>query len=217
MKIIIPAKASSTRVPNKNFRAFWRDKSLVDILIEKLLFSGASNIYLSCEDASKEEVANKYNCNFILRDEKLCHNDTPIPEFFSGVIKQVPGDDDIAWCQVIDPLFNEYKNAFDQWTRRENQDSLVVVYPIKKYLLNQNYIPLNFGFGPWHIKSQNLQNFYEMTFTMSILDRSKMNSCPYYVGSNPMWYHASNSHIDIDTEDEFKMAGIIYEQMRISE
>ena len=37
MKIIIPVKSQSERIINKNFRPFYKNMSLTDILVEKLL------------------------------------------------------------------------------------------------------------------------------------------------------------------------------------
>lgn len=212
MKVIIPVKCNSTRVSNKNFREFYKGKSITDILLEKLCFLGYSNIYISSNDEAKKSISEKYGCNFLLRDERLCDNDTPLPEVIQGVCSQIPvGDDDIAWCQVIDPLFNDYQAAFQQWDQcREQHDSLVVVYPLKKYLLNNNHMPINFGFGNWHVKSQNLSSFYEMTFTLSILKRKCIQDCGYHVGANPKWYHSKNTHIDIDTMEDFELAQLIY-------
>lgn len=214
MKIVIPVKSNSTRVPNKNFRPFFKEKSITDILIEKLAFQGCSNIYISSDDYSKQSIADKYGCNFLLREKRLCDNDTFLTDVIQGVCRQLPNDlDDIAWCQVIDPLFNDYKAVFDQWNRqRDSYDSLVVVYPIKKYLLDENYRPINFGFGHWHIKSQNLVPFYDMTFTLSILKREWVEKCGYHVGSNPCWFHAKNEHVDIDTLEDFELAQLIFEQ-----
>jgi N-acylneuraminate cytidylyltransferase len=63
MKIIIPVKSTSTRVENKNFRSFWKGLSLTEILLQKLLFKGAENIFISCDDPSKESLAIQYGCN----------------------------------------------------------------------------------------------------------------------------------------------------------
>jgi N-acylneuraminate cytidylyltransferase len=214
MKIIIPVKSSSKRIENKNFREFWNGLSLTEILIKKLEFKGTDNIYISSEDESKKFFAEKYGCNFILRDKKLCDNDTPLPEVIKGISKQLPaGDDDIAWCQVTDPLFNDHKKAFEEWEiHKKNHDSLCVIYPFKKYILNPDHMPINFGFGNWHVKSQDLKTFYDMTFTFSILKRDCIEKCGYHIGAKPHWYHAYNSHIDIDTIEDFEIASIIYDK-----
>lgn len=214
MKIIIPVKSSSTRVENKNFKEFWNGFSLTDILLQKLSFKEKKDIYISSEDPKKEKYANRYGCNFLLRDKKLCDNDTPLPEVIRGIVKQIPEEyEEIAWCQVTDPMFNEHEKAFLEWEKnKEKYDSLCVVYPFKKYILNSDHIPINFGFGNWHVKSQNLKNFYDMTFTFSILKKECIEKCGYHIGVKPYWYNASNVHVDIDTKEDFEIASIIYDR-----
>lgn len=215
MKLVVPVKSNSTRVKNKNFRDFWNGLSLTDILIQKLLFLGSENIYISSNDPRQDRLAQKYNCNFLLRDEKYCDNDTPLTSVIRETTNQVPYENEIAWCQVTDPMFDDYAGALRAWQAHKHEhDSLCVVYPFKKYILNSDHMPINFGFGNWHTKSQNLKVFYDMTFTFSILKREAIASCGYQVGCNPYWYDAYNNHIDIDTEEDFEIASMIYDSAK---
>lgn len=224
MKAIIPVKYSSSRIPMKNFKAFDDDNnSLYDITVTKLLrVLDPDDIYMSCECEIPRLQAEKYGIHFILRDKRLADNDTPFYDVFNGVCDQVEGNDDIAWCQVIDPLFDDYQQCFDiwndykqcgAWSRRNVKrdcDSLVVVYPHKDYYLNHNYEPEGFGFGAWHVKSQLLPKKYQLTFTLSILKRETIKQHGYYVGANPYWHHAHNPRVDIDTQADFEMAQAVY-------
>jgi len=214
MKIVIPAKAGSIRVPNKNFREFSNGKSLLDITLQKVLaVVSREDVYVSCEDESKRGQIENWGVNFIRRDVELCENDAPFHEWFNRTIEAVPGDDDIAWCQVIDPLFDEYAECFATWkTVRENHDSIVVVYPLRKYLLSPSFEPIGFGFGKSHVKSQMLPTHYELTFTLSVLKRSAIRCDGYHVGQNPYWYKCASAHIDIDTLEEYELAGQLYER-----
>lgn len=214
MKAIIPVKKTSIRVPNKNFKPFCNNHSLFDITVEKLLKSfDPSDIYMSCDDEKKKELANRWGINFLLRESHLADNDTPFFEIFNEVCGQVPGDDDIAWCAVIDPVFNDYEKCFDVWNKKnlkKSYDSLVVVYPHKDYCLNSSYHPEGFGFGPWHTKSQLLPVKYQLTFTLSILTRESIRKYGYFVGAKPFWYHALNPRVDIDTPQDFELARAVY-------
>lgn len=213
MKYIIPAKASSTRVTEKNFRPFLNGKSLVDLTAEKLLqITEANQIYLSCEDPSKKSVADSLGINFALRDPYLCDNDTPFFDLFNGVCQDIPGSDEIAWCQVIDPLFDEYQACLQSWHEEKGaHDSLVVVYPHRKYLLDPNFFPIGFGFGFWHVKSQLLPQHYELTFSFSILKRECIKLTGCHIGARPFWYLAEGHHVDIDTPEDFELASMLCE------
>jgi len=212
MKAVIPVKASSLRVPNKNFRPFYNRKSLFDLTVEKLLrYLPADDIYMSCEDPMRESLADKWNINFLLRDKRLTENETPMTDVVTGVCDMVPGDSDLMWCQVIDPLFDAYEECLQQWQGLNGKhDSLVVVYPHRSYFLDVNHRPEGFGFGAWHISSQCLPQRYQLTFTLSILSRRAVNRTRYYIGENPYWYEASNIPIDIDTPEDFELAQVVY-------
>ena len=220
IKAVIPAKACSTRVPDKNFKPFWGDYSLVDLTIKKLIpVFECKNIYLSCEDPEVEAICDTWGINFILRDKGLCDNSVPIPDWIRGVCAQVPGDDDLAWCQVIDPLFNDYQKMMDEWNHHHSPQlkatadisSLTAIYPFKDYMLDCNSDPMGWNYGAWHVTSQNLMQNYRMTFVCSFLTRASIKETGYHIGSKPYWHLAKTPHVDIDTEQDFFVAQKLYE------
>jgi CMP-N-acetylneuraminic acid synthetase len=213
MKAIIPAKASSSRVPNKNFRPFHNGMSLLDLTVNKLLpHLPAEDIYLSCEDPNARGYADRWGIGFIHRPRTLIANETPLIDIVPGVCAPVPGDDDIMWCQVIDPLFDEYGPCLERWEKVRNEaDSLVVVHPRHGYFLDQDFRPDGFGFGPWHIPSQQLPARYQLTFVLSILKRATISRVHYYVGEHPHWYLATSPPTDIDTEQDFELAQAVFQ------
>lgn len=217
MKAVIPAKNSSTRVPGKNFRPFYKDLSLFDIKILQLLdHFAADDIYVSSEDASIARNAARWKVNFLERDPILARNETPYASVVSEICRGVPGDDDLAWCHVTDPLFDEYGACVEQWSAaRAEHDSLVVVYPMKVYLLDEDHRPMGFGFGPWHTPSQRLPVRYQLGFTLSLLRRDTATALGP-IGANPSWFHAGNRTVDIDDLADFRQAQAIYRVLRES-
>jgi CMP-N-acetylneuraminic acid synthetase len=219
---IVPAKASSTRVPLKNYREFHNGRSLVDLTIYKLLAAGMDRyrIFLSCEDRNIGfPVAIKHGINFSPRSAELCPNDVPMPDYIRGVVRDVgkyfvdehTSADDVLWAQVTDPLFDDYSALLDKWQRfGQDYDSAVVVHPRRKYLLDANHQPLGFGFGPWHVKSQRLPFHYELPFTASILTRRSIERTGYFVGADPLWFESPGPSVDIDTEEDFELARQLY-------
>ncbi|MEU0544245.1 cytidylyltransferase domain-containing protein [Nocardia sp. NPDC005978] len=214
MKYVIPAKRGSNRVPNKNFRPFADGKSLLDILVTKLIriADDPADVYLSSEDETTREVAAKYGASFLPREAHLTENSYPFQSVVNQVCAQLPGDDDVMWCHATDPLFDDHAAVVKSWESRdpESADSIVVVYPMKDYLLDSNFNPMGFGFGPWHRPSQQLPVFYMLGFTCSIMTRSVATNIGL-VGAKPMWHPATNLTIDIDTQDEFDFAAKLYE------
>jgi N-acylneuraminate cytidylyltransferase len=212
MKAVILGKAGSTRVRYKNYRPFYGEKSLTDILLEKLTkVMNQEDIYLSCEDEQFRAFAEKWGIHFILRDSEFTKLATNTVEVVRNVCKDVPGEDDILYCSCMDPLFNGYEEIFKIWEiEKKEHDSLNVVYPIKNYYLDQNHNPIGFGFGYWHKYSQYIPPIYQISWATEILTRKSIATCGYMVGENPYWYDAYNPTIDIDTERDWELAQVLY-------
>lgn len=217
MIAIIPAKSNSKRIINKNYRYFDGKKSLCDIQIEKLLLVlSPSQIYLSAEEPEIERIAERYSINFIKRDKELTDNNTPIVDVIRGIYEQVNMKEDVMWCQVINPFFTEYQECLDIWKKlsKEEYDSLVTVYSAKEYILNESYHPVNFQFGAWHSISQNLHEINRLNFTFSILSPKAIEKTGYYIGEKPYWYKAKGFFCDIDLENDWQLAQLIYSYMK---
>ncbi|WP_158675654.1 cytidylyltransferase domain-containing protein [Nocardia stercoris] len=215
MKYVVPAKRSSNRVPDKNFRPFANGLSLLDILVTKLtaIADDPSDVYLSSEEESTREVADKYGASFLSRERHLTENTYPFQSVVNQVCAQLPGDDDVMWCHATDPLFDDHAAVVKAWESRDpaaGADSIVTVYPIRDYLLDPNFNPMGFGFGRWHKPSQQLPTYYMLGFTCSIMTREVATTIGL-VGARPMWHEATNMTVDIDTQAEFDFAGKLYE------
>ena len=214
MKYVIPAKRSSSRVPEKNFRPFANGKSLLDILVTKLsrIADAPGDVYLSSEDESARLVADRYGASFLPRPRHLTENSFPFQSVVNEVCRQLPDDDDVMWCHATDPFFDEHEAVQKAWRSRDQAaaDSIVVVYPMAEYLLDANFHPLGFGFGAWHRPSQELPTFYQLGFSCSIMTRHVATHLGL-VGARPMWHRATKLTIDIDTQAQFDLAARLYE------
>lgn len=212
MKFVIPAKRSSNRVPEKNFRPFSHGRSLLDILVEKLSVLGEpGDVYISSEDDSARVVAEGFGASFLPREPHLTENSYPFQSVVQQVCRQVPDDDDVMWCHTTDPFFDEHGAVVKAWHERDpKKSSITVVYPMKEYLLDADHNPLGFGFGPWHRPSQELPTHYALGFTCSIMTRQVATDFGL-VGPDPAWFEASNLTIDIDTQPQFDLASRLHE------
>jgi CMP-N-acetylneuraminic acid synthetase len=218
MKVIIPAKASSSRVPDKNWREFYHRKSLVDLNIEAIIGCGfkPSDIYVSSECPDRlARVEERYGIIPILRPLDLCGNDVPLTTWIRATCTQVPGDSDIIWSQVCDPLFNEHQAVLSQWeAARTCHDSLVVVHPLRAYLLDEHHRPIGWQWGEWHTPSQRLPQCYTFPFTMSVLTREAIARTGYHIGVKPAWFVSNTKSIDIDTPEDWELARITYAALK---
>ncbi|MEK8227355.1 hypothetical protein NKG05_16555 [Oerskovia sp. M15] len=92
MKYVVPAKRSSTRVPDKNFRTFAQDRSLMDLMVEKYLrLDSPDQIYVSSEDPWVEEFCDKHGVNYLPRAAHLTANSYPYQSVVNEVCRQLPG------------------------------------------------------------------------------------------------------------------------------
>ena len=212
MKIIIPLQTCSTRVLNKNLRDFFDGDSLFDVKAKQLVkHFDPQKVFVSSENPAAREKVEKYNFNFLLRDEKYTGNKVKITEVVGHILSQMPDDDeDVGWVQVTAPLFSDFENCLTTWEKqKEHHDSLVVVKEIK-FAISENNIPINFNFGCWHRASQYIPRCYEVLWAFCILKRDLFNECKYAFGYDPYKYVSNFVDVDIDTEQEFALAQKIY-------
>lgn len=210
---IVPAKACSERVPEKNFRPFWKDMSLVDITVQRLLAAGVDPdlLFISSEDEGRVEVADAWGVGFHHRSARLADNDTPLTDWIRGTVADLRAhapNADVIWAQVCNPFFDEYATCFDHWEkfRHTSRDSLVIRHPQKRYLMGPDGLPIGWGWGSWHRKSQRLPVTYQFTWCLSILKPWSVDNVGYHIGADPLWFDSHGPAIDIDTEEDFEIA-----------
>jgi len=209
MKIIIPAKQNSTRVPNKNWRTFYQGKSLVEIKIEQLLsVFKKEDICLSCDEKSKKAITDNYGIQFLLRNPVLANDSTAWSDVVTGIVAEISCSDeeDILWAEVTSPLFNEYVKLLETWEKnKHNYDSLLTVNEIREFLLDAKGRAVNFNYGRWHCPSQELEPLYTMDSTF-IMSKRNILYFNYPVGRTPYLYQIQGKSIEIDTIPEFELA-----------
>lgn len=218
MKVIIPAKGKSGRVPNKNWRPFYKDKSLVEVKIEQLLkLFQPDDIYLSCDDPSKKEIADKYSVHFLLRDPLFAKDGTSWSDVVTGIISQINCDenDEIMWAEVTAPLFNEYEALIEKWNaNKADYDSILSVLERREFLIDAKGRAVNFNYGRWHCDSQKLDPLYSMD-SVFIMTKKNYLYFNYHVGQKPLLYVIEGESVEIDTPLEFEMAQRIFAENEI--
>lgn len=222
MKAVIPAKTSSSRVPNKNWREFCEGVSLIQIKMQQLIDAGLEpeDIWVFCEDESKREIVEDYCCTFFHRPESTVKDNMHWSDVVTYLVGNVdcPDDETVAWIMPTTPLFNadDYRSVFHMWETMQGPnwdgqyDSLITVKPLKEYVLDGNGKPMNFSFGRWHEWSQDLPQWFIMDSPVHLMKKETYMRCNYYIGERPYMYVINKCHIDIDTVDEFEAAQILY-------
>lgn len=214
LKVVIPLKTNSERVPNKNLRHFYLDKSLFDIKAEQLLRTFApEDIYVSSENPMVQKLVESYGFNFHLRDISLTGKQTRENKLVKTIIETIPGKPDIMWCQVTQPLFDEFERLIDVYNNLDPKfDSICVVKKQRHHLLDSFGNPVNFNFGYWHKISQDLPEMYEVCWAAFIMKREMLEQAWYQIGRNPYLFETNKKLVDIDNIEDFELASLIYEQ-----
>ena len=209
---VVPAKGHSGRVANKNFRPFYRDRSLLEIKLEQCIASGAfDQVYVSSDDEKARQYAERAGVTFVHRDPHLCLDSTPWNEVLTGILDSLPEAEDtwIAWCPVTSPLFRRYAELLETLRQRisEGYNSIATVTPLRHYYLDDRYLPLNHQWGVWHAYSQKIHPIYQLNLACISSQKSEMKRCFYQIGSRPAFFHTEIwEGLDIDTMEEFELA-----------
>ncbi len=217
---VIPVKYISERVKSKNFRKFYNNKSLLDILLDKLIkIKSISKIYIST-DNEKLKLNNQYTkkrIEIIKRDKKYCNNKTPWSDVIHNVVSNIPinNNDNLMWCHTTTPLFDDYEIALRQYKKNTKYNGLVAVSKINEFLIGENKIPLNYSWGNWHKYSQDMPNTYAISGALFISKKREFLRNRYVISTKPDFYVASSfSSLDIDNSYDFELAKYLYKNKK---
>lgn len=217
MKVVIPAKLKSSRVPDKNWRPFHQDKCLVEIKIEQLLeLFKPEDIYLSCDEAAKISIAKEYGIHFSLRNSLLAADATAWSDVVTGIVAEIPcaEEEEILWAEVTSPLFNEYSRLLELWEQnKSSHDSLLSVNEVRDFLIDAKGRAVNFNYGRWHCPSQELEPLYSMDSTF-IMSKKNIFYFNYPVGKKPFLYINQHQSIEIDTLQQFEMSQRLFTEQQ---
>ncbi|MBJ7483561.1 hypothetical protein [Brevundimonas sp.] len=216
---IVPAKGWSGRVPNKNFRPFHGERSMLEIKLEQLrAVPEISAIYVSSDVEAARDVAEANGAIFLPRDPRLTLDTTPWSEVLCGVLEQapVPSENQVAWAPLTNPLFTRYSEAIAMLGTpavdgRGTVDSIMSVTRQQHYFLNADFLPVNYQWGVWASYSQLLKPLYQMNCALWLARKGDMIRNRFQVGDRPGFLVTDPIEgLDIDTMDEFEMAQFFY-------
>lgn len=203
-------KKSSERLNNKHLKKFYKNKNLVDIKIQQLLKSGADHVYISTDDNS---VKNSDKVTYIGRDEKFCNNVKQFSYVLKEIYESCPVDDnqDVIYTFTCCPLFSRYSEMYKKYlVTKTNQ---IAVHPSTHYYLDTRKRPINFNFGLWHSYSQELDPVYMFPYAGTVCKMKDLREVSYMIPQNFEYFPVSQFEaIDIDTDEEFRMAQRLYKE-----
>ena len=205
---IIPVRAGSQRVKNKNIKPF-ANTTLLDIKIETLKkVQGIDDIIVSSDSQEMLKKAEEHDVNVHVRDEYFASNEVNNSDFMQnlstivdeGHIMYSPCTSPLLSSETITEIVSKYKN---------NNLRNIVTVTTQKHHMWLNGKPLNYD--PSNApNSQDLPDIYSINYGCCILSKDDLYKHKNVVVEPT--FHITNEieSIDIDTEFDFIIAEFVY-------
>lgn len=215
---VIPVRAGSTRIKDKNIRPF-ADSSLLEIKIEQLKrISIINEIIVSSDSSRMLKIAMEHGISSSKRPYEYCDEKT---KTFGEVVQYIAEhdvkSDVMMWTPCVCPCLSDesiYKGVevFEQILCGKLQyDSVASSVLIKEYLFDGKG-PINFT-REHHVPSQKLPDWHYVVNCFFIAKTEDMIKWRFVYGSNPFLCEVSKTEgIDIDDQFDFEYAEYVYKK-----
>lgn len=205
---IIPVRAGSTRLKNKNIAPFAGTNLLINKIHQLQEVKEVSRIIVSSDSDLMLSMAKGAGAEIHKRAPEYCDEKTKtFGEVVRHIAESVDGDD-ILWATCTSPLVfpKDYRQAiFEYYKALDNGfDSLMSVESFKRYIWNEDG-PLNYELGLKHVPSQQLPTMYFVTDGILMAPRLKMIEWAYFHGQNPFKFIV-NKRTGCDIDDGLDLA-----------
>ena len=209
---VVPVRAGSQRVKNKNTKPF-ADSNLLKIKLETLKkISMIDNIVVNSDSDEMLDIALSYGVSTHKREEYYASSECNNSEFFKHIAETT--DTDYIMCShVTSPLISAetYFSCVDKFMN-SNIENLVTVCDVKHHMWLDGK-PLNYNPSE-SPNSQDLPDIVGLTYGISILGKDDMVKHKNVVTDNPYFYRLDEiESIDIDTEYDFMVAEYVYKKV----
>lgn len=213
---VIPVRAGSTRVKDKNIRPF-AGSSLLEVKIEQLKrISYIDQIVVSSDSEQMLELATCKEVMAIRRPIEYCDEKS---KSFNEVVRYIAQEqvstEDMMWVPCVCPLLEDNSiikamEIYECIKRGEiSNDSLVSAKLLQEYVFDEHG-PINFSVEH-HVPSQRLPRWHTIQNGFFIAPRIKMIEWGFVYGRNPFLYEIDDFQLlDIDNQEQFEIAELLY-------
>ncbi len=210
---VIPVRAGSQRVPNKNIRPFG-DTTLLDLKLEVLAeVEGLDRIVVNTDCDHCEAIARRHGVFVHRRAPEFASSEVTNDRHWRH-LAEVTETDILMMAQVTSPLIRRstFENAICEYREADSTiDSLNSVTPEKKFLW-QDGKALNYDANQTP-KSQDLPDIVSLNFAITIIKRQVMIDRANVVGHKPDFMTLDKiESIDIDDQLDFDFAEFVYRE-----
>ena len=212
---MVPVRAGSTRVPNKNTRKF-ADTNLLELKLRVLKkVNGITQIIVSTDCDIAAEIAHDQNVKVQRRSKYFAGSEVTNDQHWLHIAETAPGDI-VFLAQVTSPLLkvSSIQNALNTFLDNPSNDSLNSVSVEKKFLW-KDMNPINYDINVTP-KSQDLPNIVSLNFAITIIYKKIMIKRKNVVGYSPSFFELDKVEaLDIDDMIDFKVAELMYQELGI--
>lgn len=185
---IIPVRAGSTRLKNKNVAPFAGTTLLINKIHQLHEVKEITRIVVSSDSDLMLAMAKAAGADTQKRAPEYCDEKTKtFGEVVRHIAESVDGET-ILWATCTSPLVfpKDYREAIAAYypALEKGYDSLMSVESFKRYIWNEEG-PLNYELGLKHVPSQQLPTLYFVTDGILMAPRTKMIEWAYFHGRNP--------------------------------
>lgn len=205
---VIPVRAGSQRVKDKNIKSF-AGKSLLEHKLDLVKQLPVDDIIINTDSEEAIEIAEREGVSYHRREPYYASSKCSNSEFHHYLAK-VTDSEDILIAQVTAPLITKesYIKAIEAYYENDC-DSLMSVKVLKEFIW-YNGKPLNYSLDNLP-NSQDLPEYLVPTFGLVVVNRNAMLESRSYIGKNPLFYKVTQTEaIDVDTELDFEFAEFMY-------
>lgn len=210
---IIPVRAGSRRLPNKNILPFGDTNLLINKIrqlkrvpmINEIVVSSDSDLMLKM---AKDEGVFAHKRPIEYADEKT----KSFGEVVAFCAEHAAHGDNVIWAPCVCPLCDEFNftdaiNKYEDLVLKTKEyDSVISAKLFKEYLWDEEK-PLNYKLGLGHVPSQQLPNYQVIVNGFYIAPRQKMIDWQYFFGLKPYRLIISKREaVDIDDKEDFLIA-----------
>ena len=210
---VIPVRAGSRRVPNKNIKPFGDSNLLIRKIRQLKSVSEIDEIVVSSDSDEMLEMGKNEDCHIQKRPIEFCDEKT---KTFNEVVKYVSSkihSDIMIWAPCVCPFTNaeNFKSAISAYKKNvENgsYDSVVSAKSFKEFLFDENG-PCNFSIEHF-VKSQDLPDWKIIVNGFFIAPPYAMEKWGFVYGKKPYLIPLSKKEaLDIDDLFDFSLAEFI--------
>ena len=216
IKVLIPVRAGSVRVKNKNIKPF-ADSNLLTIKVEQMKrIKGIDGVIVNSNSDEMLEIAAGLGAEAVKRDEYFASSTVCMNEVYKNMAENSDCDT-IIFADATNPLIKDetIEHCIKAYVENlDEYDSLTTVNEIKQFMW-QDGKPINYDAAN-KPKSQDLPDIVALNHAISIIPRKLMIEKMDIIGYKPNLFKIDSVEAtDIDNEIDFEFAEFMYKKYRM--